>query len=402
MQLGSRRTFLGATAIAVVCLLGVAMGAGSRPEAPAEAGLRAEASAQASQAASAQNAQDRPTMTDEVFKSVVLLKGIPVDTFFDAMGMFANAMGNDCTFCHSPNAALDRTAFALETPRIRRARQMITMMNTINKDFFGGRPRVTCFTCHGGNQSPRSDPNLALQYSVPPEDPNVRDFTADTRISAEQVFEKYLQAIGGAERLAGLSSIVAKGTYTGFDTAFEKVPVEIFAKAPGQYTTIVHMSGGNSVRTFDGRNGWMAGPDTPVPLVMLTAGNLDRARLEAILSFPAGIRQAFSRSRVGRAVLDDEEVLVVQGIDAGQPVVNLYFNPSGLLVRLVRWTQTPVGFVPTQIDYADYREVAGVKIPFHKTVTQTYMRMDVELSEVQANGAVDAARFAKPAPFKRG
>jgi len=82
--------------------------------------------------------------------------------------------------------------------------------------------------------------------------------------------------------------------------------------------------------------------------------------------------------------------------------VNLYFDPSGLLVRLVRWTQTPVGFVPTQIDYADFREVAGVKIPFHKTVTQTYMRMDVELSEVQANGAVDAARFAKPAPFKRG
>src|SRR5258705_833652 len=186
MQLGSRQTFLGGTAIAVVCLLGSAMAAG----------LRAEASAEAGQNGPAQAAQDTPTMTDEVFKSVILLKGIPVDTFFDAMGMFANAMGNDCTFCHSPKAALDRTAFALETPRIRRARQMITMMNSINKDFFAGRPRVTCFTCHGGNQSPRSDPNLALQYSVPPEDPNVRDFPADTRLTPDQVFHKYLQAIG--------------------------------------------------------------------------------------------------------------------------------------------------------------------------------------------------------------
>ena len=378
MQLGSRRTFPGAMAIAVVCLLGGAM------------------------AAPAQNAQDRPAMTDDVFKSVVLLKGIPVDTFFDAMGMFANAMGNDCTFCHSPKAALDRAAFALPTPRIARARQMITMMNTINESFFGGRPRVTCFTCHGGNQSPRSDPNLALQYSVPPEDPNVRDFPADTRISANQVFDKYLEAIGGAERLARLSSFTARGTYSGFDTAFEKVPVEIFAKAPGQYTTIVHMPAGNSVRTFDGRSAWMAGPDTPVPLVTLTAGNLDRARLEAILSFPAGIRQAFDQWRVGRAVLNDEEVLVVQAVGTGQPVVNLYFDSSGLLVRLVRWTQTPVGFVPTQIDYSDYREVAGVKIPFHKTVTQTYMQMDVDLSEVQPNVPVDAARFAKPAPFQRG
>ena len=392
MQLGSRRTFLGATTIAVMCLLGGAMAAR----------LRAEASAKAGQAAPAQNAQDTPTMTDEVFKSVVLLKGIPVDTFFDAMGMFANAMGNDCTFCHSPKAALDRAAFAVQTPRILRARQMITMMNTINENFFGGRPRVTCFTCHGGNQSPRSDPNLALQYSVPPEDPNVRDFPADTRISANQVFDTYLQALGGAERLARLSSFTAKGTYSGFDTAFEKVPVEIFAKAPGQFTTIVHMPGGDSVRTFNGRNAWMAGPDTPVPLVTLTAGNLDRARLEAILAFPAGIRQAFSQWRVGRAVLGGDEVLVVQATDAGQPVVNLYFDPSGLLVRLVRWTLTPVGFVPTQIDYSDYRDVAGVKIPFHKTVTQTYMQMNVELSEVQPNVTVDAARFAKPAPFPRG
>ena len=401
MQLGSQRTFLGATAIAVTCL-GGAMASGLRAEASAEPGLRTEALAKAGQAGPAPNAQEAPTMTEEVFKSVVLLKGIPVDTFFDAMGMFANAMGNDCTFCHSPNAALDRAAFALPTPRILRARQMIVMMNTINTNFFGGRPRVTCFTCHGGNQSPRSDPNLALQYSTPPEDPNVRDFPADTQISADQVFDKYLQAIGGAERLARLSSFVAKGTYSGFDTAFEKVPVEIFAKAPGQFTTIVHMSAGNSVRAFNGRNGWMAGPDTPMPLMTLTAGNLDRARLEAMLSFPAGIRQAFSQWRVGRAVLGDQEVMVVQALDAGQPVVNLYFDPSGLLVRLVRWTQTPVGFVPTQIDYADYREVAGVKIPFHKTVTQTYMQMDVDLSEVQPNVSVDAARFAKPAPFQRG
>ena len=379
MQFGSRRTFPGATAIAVVCLLGGAM------------------------AAPTQNAPDAPALAGDVFKSVVLLKGIPVDTFFDAMGMFANAMGNDCTFCHSPTAALDRAAFAAPTPRIMRARQMIVMMNTINTNFFGGQPRVTCFTCHGGNQRPRADPNLALQYSTPPEDPNVRDFPADTRISAMQVFDKYLQAIGGAERLGRLSSFVARGTYSGFDTAFEKVPVEIFANAPGQLTTMVHMSAGTSVRTFDGRNGWMAGPDTPVPLVALTAGNLDRARLEAILSFPAGIGQTFSQWRVGRAVLGDSEVLVVQAMEAGQPVVNLYFDPtSGLLVRLVRWTQTPVGFVPTQIDYTDYREVAGVKMPFHKTVTQTFMQVNIELSEVQPNVPVDAARFARPAPFRRG
>jgi photosynthetic reaction center cytochrome c subunit len=379
MQIGSRRTFLGATAIAVACLLGVATG----------------------QARQAQDAQETPTMTEEAFENVILLRGIPVDTFLEAMGMFANAMGNDCTYCHASSAPLDRSAFAVATPRLQRARQMIVMMNAINKTYFGGEPRVTCFTCHSGNQSPRSDPNLALQYGTPVEDPNVRDFPTDPTISADQVFDRYLQVLGGTERLNGISSFVAEGTYAGFDTSFAMVPVQIFAKAPDQHTTLVHMSGGDSVRTYDGRNGWMAGPFTPLPLLTLSAGNLDRARLEAMLWFPSGIRQAFSEWRVGRAVLGDQEVMVVQGIDAGEPVVNLSFDESGLLVRLVRWTQTPVGAVPTQIDYADYREVAGVQVPFRRTVTQTYMQTSIELSEVQPNVEVDAARFAKPAPAPR-
>jgi hypothetical protein len=365
-------------ALAVVCLVTVSVSAQNAPQA------------------------DTPILTQDVFKSVTVLRDIPVDTFFDTMGMFANAMGNDCTFCHSPKAALDRANFADVTPRMQRARGMIAMMQAINKQYFGGAPRVTCFTCHHGNQSPRSDPNLALQYSTPEEDPNARDFTTDTTLSTDKIFDKYIEAVGGSDRLAKLTSLSAKGTYAGFDTLFEKVPVDIYAKAPGQYSTVVHMKAGNSVRTFDGAHGWMAGPDTPIPIVTLTAGNLDRARLEALVAFPAGMPQAFPHWRLGRAVLEDEEVVVAQGIDDDrQPIANLYFSPSGLLVRLVRWTLTPVGFVPTQIDYSDYRDVAGVKIPFKRVVSQTFMQMTVELSDVQPNPSLDAAKFLRPAPVER-
>ena len=369
-----RRRFFCAAAIAVVCLV----------------------------TASAQTVQDRPPMTQDVFKNVTVLRDIPVDTFFDAMGMFANAMGNDCTFCHAHEAALDRAKFAEVTPRMQRARQMIAMMQTINTQFFGGAPRVTCFTCHHGNQSPRSDPNIALQYSMPEEDPNARDFTTDTTLSVDRIFEKYLQAVGGSGNLSKLTSFAANGTYEGFDTLFEKVPVDIFAKAPNQYTTIVHMKAGNSIRAFNGANGWMAGPDTAIPLVTLSEGNLDRARLEALVAFPVGIPKAYPHWRIGRAVLNDEEVTVVQGIDDDrQPIANLYFAPSGLLVRVVRWTLTPVGFVPTQIDYSNFRDVAGVKVPFKRVVSQTFMQMTVELTDVQPNAAIDAARFARPAPAPR-
>ena len=375
MTLGSTRTFAIAIALATASLISVS----------------------AAQTAS-QGAAPKVPLAGDVFKNVMLFRGIPVDTFFETMGMFANSMGNDCTFCHASEAVFDKSKFAQSTPRILKARQMIVMMNGINKQYFGGRNRVTCFTCHGGSDRPRAEPDLALQYAEPVFDPNARELPADPRASANQIFDKYIQALGGADRLAKLTSYVAKGSYSGFDTSLEKIPVEIYAAAPNQMTMITHLATGVNTKAFDGRSGWIAGPDTPMPLVTLTAGNLDRARLEAMLSFPTAIRQAFEEWKVGVALIGDQGVQVVQGFTGGQPAANLYFDDSGLLVRLVTWTQTPVGFVPTQIDYADYREVAGVKIPFRRTVSQTYMRMSIELSEVQPNVPIDRTRFAQPAP----
>ena len=277
---------------------------------------------------------------------------------------------------------------------------MIAMMNTINNSYFKGDARVTCFTCHRGSNSPVREPDLALQYGVPVEDPNVLDFPVETRTSADSLFDKYLRAIGCRDRLTALTTFVAKGTYEGFDTAFAKIPIEVYAKAPNQRTMVVKMMGGDSVRAFDGRNAWMAGPDTPVPILQLTGGNLERARLEALLQFPANISETFKQWKVGRTAIDGQEVFLVQGGDEGQPLTNFYFDQSGMLVRLVRWTVTPVGRVPTQIDYKDYRVVNGVKMPFQWTVSQTYMQMAISLNEIQPNVAVDAAKFNKPAPGK--
>ena len=239
-----------------------------------------------------------------------------------------------------------------------------------------------------------------MQYGVPSEDPNeIEIVPVRGAPSVDPVFDKYIQAIGGAQRLAALTSFAAKGIYSGYDTDHAKVPVDIFAKAPNQRTTIVHAPIGDSVRTYDGRAGWIAAPDKPVPLMPLTGGNLDGAKIDAMVAFPARIKQAFTQWRYGSAAIDDRNVHVAQGINAGQPPVNLYFDEeTGLLVRLLRYTDTAVGRVPTQIDYSDYREVAGVKIPFKWTTTWTDGQATTELSEVRPNVPIDAARFAKPAP----
>jgi hypothetical protein len=180
-------------------------------------------------------------------------------------------------------------------------------------------------------------------------------------------------------------------------------PVDIYVKAPNQRTMIVHTDLGDRTTTCDGNNGWMAAPttDKPFPVIAFTGGDLDGIRLDAVLSFPAGIKQAITKPLVGSTMIDDKDVVVVQGTaNGGRSSMKLYFDKqSGLLVRQVRYADTMIGRVPTQVDYSDYRDVAaGVKLPFHVITTWTDGRSDVVLTSAETNVAIDVAKFNQPTP----
>ena len=187
---------------------------------------------------------------------------------------------------------------------------MIVMMNAINKQYFAGQTRVTCFTCRQRQRpaAERIGPRPGSRAAEPVFDPNAREMAPDPRMTADTVFAKDIQALGGADRLAKLTSYVAKGSYSGFDTSLELIPVEIYVAAPNLMTMVTHLATGQNTKAFNGRQGWMAGPDTPLPLVTLTAWSLHRTRLEAIVAFPAGIQKTFSEWRVGLAVIGDQGV----------------------------------------------------------------------------------------------
>jgi len=350
----------------------------------------------------AQAPAPRPPMAEDVFKNVQVLRGIPVDEFMDTMGMFSAATGLHCTNCHQADNSTSWDSYAVETPLKQTARRMLRIVNATNKDSFGGRRAITCYTCHHGDQRPKSVPNLAIQYSAPPEDPNeVESFSGKGLPAADAVFDKYLRALGGAARVAARTSLVAKGTYASFETEQAKVPVEIFSQTPAARTVIVHAPFGESVRTFDGTDAWIASADRPMLLMPLTGGNLAGAKIEALLAFPALLKQAFTQWRVARSTLGDADVFVLQGIIAGQPPLNLYFDEeSGLLVRALRFVDTAVGRLPIQIDFSNYRDVDGVKVPFDSTTTWTDGQSTVQLTEVTANVPVDPARFRKPPPAR--
>jgi outer membrane lipoprotein-sorting protein len=253
-------------------------------------------------------------------------------------------------------------------------------------------------------QHPEVTPSLAEQYGPPPpDDPDrieVIPGSVETPGAAEQIIDKFIQAIGGEQQVSKLSSFVAKGTYAGFDTDFQKVPAEVFAKAPNQRTITDHLHGGDNITTFDGHEAWLAGADRPVPLIALTGGELDGARVDADLSFPATLKQGLSKWHVGfpPVTLDGKVTQVVEGDAPGGTPVKLFFDKqSGLLLRQTRFIETTIGVIPLHVDYSDYRAVGGVKMPFKWQMTWVDGQSTTELTNVQPNAAVDAAKFAKPA-----
>jgi hypothetical protein len=339
-------------------------------------------------------------MAEEVFKNIQVLKGIPVDEFMGTMGVFSAALGMSCEDCHpGDDRSWDNYAKDIH-PRKNMARRMVTMVNAINKENFAGLQNVTCVTCHRGAAKPPVTPSLAVLYGEPlPEEPFDMFPQAQGAPAAAEVLDKYLQALGGPARVAGLTSYVARGVSLGYGPEGER-PIEVYAKAPSQRTTIIHTQSGDYTTTYDGAAGWVSAPLRPVDVVAFTRHELDNARLEATLAFPAAIKQALILWRVGQATtIEGRKVVPVQGNSRSGALATLYFDgETGLLTRLVRYAASAVGRLPTQIDYSDYRDVAGVKLPYAYTVTWLGGREQITLNEIQPNVAIDAARFAKPGP----
>ena len=98
---------------------------------------------------------DKQPLAEDVFQNVQLLKGIPVSEFMTTMGFFSASLGLNCVYCHVPESLQDWKKFADDVPRKRMARTMIQMVNTINKNNFGGRRAITCYSCHHGTNIPK-------------------------------------------------------------------------------------------------------------------------------------------------------------------------------------------------------------------------------------------------------
>jgi hypothetical protein len=323
------------------------------------------------------------------FKNLQVLKGIPPDQLLPTMQFVSAALGVECQFCHV------KDEFDKDDKKPKQvARQMMQMQMAINKENFEGRRVVSCNSCHRGSRDPVAVPVIPEEEPKPADAASAKPKDNAPRPTPDQILEKYLQAVGGADAMKQIVSRVEKGTMTFPGGQF---PIEVFAKAPDKRISVAHMTAGDQMTAFDGHAGWL-GSSTRPPRDM-TAQESEAFRLDADFNFAADVKQIFTQFRAGRPEkIGDAMADLVIAIRQGQPPLRLYFDQaSGLLVRMVRYADTPLGRNPTQVDYGDYRDTGGVKIPYRWTVARTNGRFTIQIDQVQQNVAIDDSKFAKPA-----
>jgi photosynthetic reaction center cytochrome c subunit len=334
-------------------------------------------------------AASAPKKAEEVFKNVQFFKGAPSDEVIPAMRFITASLGVECSYCHVPDHFEKDDKKPKQT-----AREMMRMMASINKTNFDGNRQVTCYSCHRGAPKPEGTPLVGDE--APPK-PRQTPFEAETLTAdlptASQVIDNYIRALGGAAAIQNITSRKESGTITSSGKA---MAVEVFHRNPDKFAVVKHTAAGDRIEAFDGNSGWIATPGHS--LREMHGADLASACMDADLHFALHLRQDFAELRVEYPeTIGDHQTYVISAVNPGSPSVKLFFDEqSGLLVRLVRYADSPLGLSSRQIDYGDYRDAGGVKIPFRWTIAEPAERSTIQIDKVEENIAIDDAVFAKP------
>ena len=323
-----------------------------------------------------------PQTAEHAFKNIRVLQDIPAEQLLPTMQFFEASLGVGCNFCHLQARELDAK------PEKQIAREMVLMVSAINKETFGGQLVVTCYSCHRGSTKPVGIP--PAEAFRPPEagPPAGRE--------AEGLLDKYLLSLGGMDALQKISSRVVKGTIA--DPAGRKIAIELWSKAPDKGAAVLHNPTGDNLQSYTGNAGWVRNAGTP--LRDMRGDELDAARIGDQLYFPARLKQSLSDLRTGPAEkVGDRETNVVLGTLFNRVPMKLYFDKtSGTLLRNVYYTQTAVGLLPTQVDFADYRDADGAKVAYRWTVSrpQSQGLQTFQIEQLQQNVPIEESRFSRP------
>ena len=323
---------------------------------------------------------------EQVYKNIQSLKGMPANQLTSTMQFISSSLGVRCNHCHVEGA------FEKDDKQTKqKAREMIRMVTELNRNDFKGERGVTCYSCHRGALRPRRTPVIDTEQvgqskssTKPAEMPSS---------SGQALLETVLRTVGGLPALQAIQSEVAHGSLD--IGAGIKFPMEMYVKKPDMRSVVIHFQNGDSIEVENGDAGWVATPQRPVHV--MSKEEIAAAWAEASPFFFARAKNFKDIGQQTDRELNGVKVSVLRAANPNEAPVKLYIDQqTGLPVRIVHYVQTPLGRNPTQIDYSDYRDVGGVKLPFRWTVAQPQGRFSVQLDRIEVNVPVEDSRFTKP------
>jgi hypothetical protein len=324
---------------------------------------------------------------EQVYQNIQVLTGLSASDLDGVMEFMSASMGVGCTHCHTNPWASDVKPTKLAT------RKMIVMTRNLNKESFSGNPAITCYTCHRGQHNTEPQPPIDIAVSPAP------DATLPVNRSAAlpsigEVIEKYIRAIGGDAVIEKLKTRVSRGaeTTTNRMTPPLTLPIEIIQAAPGKLLILRSDPRGAAVEGFDGGKGWTK--DVGGQREM-TGKELAVTKREADFFRYLKIKETYPQMRVlAKEKIGDREAYVVGATSREDERERLYFDSqSGLLVRRYVSFKTAFGSIPEVMDFEDYREVSGVKLPFTIKWSRPPFGFVRKFTEIRLNAIVDDARF---------
>ena len=335
---------------------------------------------------------------DQTHKNILALKGLPDSQLTSIMNYFNASLGVQCTFCHvRENNAM---AFDKDHEHKTIAREMIKMVQEVNKNTFAGKTEVSCFTCHQGRPVPTAMPSFPLPAPIGggpggPRPPGAAPAAAATPApTAEQVWDKYVQAVGGKEAIAKLKNRMMKGSFTMNNGTVMELEI---TNEGSNVRSLMKGQTGEMNGAFNGTSGWVKDPRGQREM---NRNDINNAK--ALLENLAAIKLSepypqFTLSRRNMKV-GDREAFVMRGTREGKALTLFFDAESGLLLRKLEVSPTVLGGIPEQTDYEDYREVDGVKLPmtiksYSVIGNNTGVR---KFTEVKHNVSIDGALFTAP------
>ncbi|MBI3427486.1 MAG: c-type cytochrome [Acidobacteria bacterium] len=355
------------------------------------------------------NSQDDKPV-EQVKKNIQVLKGMPDSQLRPLMNYFNAALGVRCNFCHTmKDGRIDFVSDEHEHKGI--ARQMIKMVQETNKNSFGGRNQISCFTCHQGRGIPAAAPTfpLAAPAGPPPGGPRPPGPGAPAAgappagpppapPSAESVWDKYVLAVGGKEAAAKLKTRALTGTFTNGNNQTMKAEVK-FA-APGKLLTTMLMTtpDGQTAEIVSATDGATGFAKDPRGVRALNPVELNDIKALADVLNAVKLSEPLPKLATGRGGRVNERATTVLRFEQNQTRTTLFFDAeTGLLLRRIDTNPHFLGAIPQQYDFEDYKEVDGVKLPMtvriysvDNAITGTW-----KFTEVKHNVAFDGVKFTQ-------